>query len=247
MEHSTIRMITIAALSILTTGIPTVADEKERSAKPVQAQEPEPTKQVQAAPYRSPVPVHATPHTRVATGGIRGVDVKFPSVTLLVPDHVAHTVKAQPIVYWYISEITRQPTVLTLSINDEINPLLERLLTSPVDSGTHELKFSDHDIQLQEGKIYEWSVSIYEHLHVPSSGDLIAKAFIKRVPSSNRVKSAEETNDSFALFRAYAQEGLWYDAFAVVSTPLRVSEKHHEIEALRKSMLNQVGIILRCP
>ena len=247
MENSTIRMITISALIILTTGSPAVAEENERPVKPAQTQEPESNKQVQAKPYIPPAPVHATPHTRVATGGTRSADLKFPSVTLLVPDHVSHTVKAQPIVYWHISETTKQPTVLTLSINDEINPLLELLLTSPVDAGIHELKFSDHAIQLQEGKIYEWSVSINERLDAPSAGDLIAKAFIERVPSTDEIKSAEESNDLFALSMAYAQEGLWYDAFAVVSTPLPISEQRQKIEALRKSMLNQVGINLGSP
>lgn len=244
MNNSTSRMLLIIALLSLALAAPICADEDESQNVSAIVEQPAQTEQQKIEPYVPPVPARPTPNVRVATGGTRGAELKFPTVTLLVPDHVAFTSDPQPIVYWHISERTRQPTVITLSINDEINPLLELKLNSPVEPGIHALKFSDHDITLVKDKIYEWSVSINENPDGPSSGDLIAKAFIQRVAVNDEIAAAKSSGDLIDMVRIFAQGGLWYDALSTTFMPIDDPKMQMEIKDLKASMLRQVGIEL---
>ena len=237
-------MTLIITLLSLVLAAPIYADDEESKKVSAIEEQPAQTEQKKIEPYVPPVPARPTPNVRVATGGTRGTELTFPTVTLLVPDHVAFTSDPQPIVYWHISERTQQPTVITLSINDEINPLLELTLNSPVEPGIHALKFSDHNITLIKDKIYEWSVSINENPHGPSSGDLIAKAFIQRVAVNNEIAAVKSSGDLIDIIRTFAQGGLWYDALSTASAPIDDPEKQIEITNLKASMLRQVGIEL---
>ena len=194
--------------------------------------------------YVPPAPARPTPNVRIATGGSRNANLNLPTITLLVPDHVAFTSRSQPVVYWHISGHTRQPTVLTLSINDEVNPLLELELNPPIERGIHVLKFSDHNISLAKNKIYEWSVSINEIPGRPSSGDLIARAFIQRVDVNEKINAVKNSDDIVEIIRTFAQESLWYDALAAASTATADPNKQSEVGNLKASMLRQVGIKL---
>ncbi len=237
-------MILIIALLSLVLLSPLWADENTSQTISASTEQKAQVDDANTEPYVPPAPARPTPNVRVATGGTRSNDLTFPTVTLLVPDHVAFTSRSQPIVYWHISERTQQPTVLTLSINDEVNPLLELELNSPVERGIHVLKFSDHNISLAKNKIYEWSVSINENPDGPSSGDLIAKAFIQRIEINEKIKTIKNSDDIVEIIRTFAQGGLWYDALATASSAISDPDKQSEVRHLKASMLRQVGIKL---
>lgn len=200
-----------------------------------------------APPYIPPAPANPTPMTRVATGGTRGPDLKFPTVTLLVPEHVGRTILEQPSLFWYVSNTTRQPTVFTLSINDQINPLLELNIGSPVKAGVHKLDFKEHNIRLVAGKIYDWSVSINENADTASSGDLVARAFIQRVEETDKLASIATETDPLKKALAYAQNGIWYDAFTTLSQKTADDALRQQLSRQMTALLKQVGIPLPTP
>lgn len=248
MEHFTAGLSAIITLNLLISQPATAQDKAELLTTPDSKQTVTPPPQTTGSqvPYIPPAPARPTPLIRVATGGTRGNNQEFPRVTLLVPDHVARTLREQPSVFWYISRPTQQPTVLTLSINDQVNPLLELKLDSPVQAGIHEVKFSDHKVRLVPGKTYEWSVSINEITDRPASGDLVARGFIERIAPNDEAQSAEQ-NDLLKQAQIYAQNGIWYDALSVSSQTVYDRQLQEKLREHRKMLLKQVGLDLDIP
>ncbi|QBQ55170.1 DUF928 domain-containing protein [Nitrosococcus wardiae] len=171
-------------------------------------------------PYIPPAPERLTPLVRVASGATRGVQAAAPpTVTLLAPEHVALTVKAQPILYWHLPETIENSIVHTLIPQDAAKPPLQFSIPGPVPSGIHALNLSAQGARLELGKIYEWSVSLGDKSRAFSANDRIAKRFIMRRPLS-AVLQATTTADPLSRARAYAKAGVWYDALAVLSEEL---------------------------
>lgn len=216
--------------------IPTAfaADEQKPSAPPATT----------SKPYIPPSPQNPTPLIRTATGGTRGENKLFPTVTLLVPEHVGYTLLEQPTVYWHISTAAKQSAVLTLSVHDRTNPLLEYRLPAPVPAGVHSLDFTQHGIRLQPDKIYEWSVSINENAGEASSGDLVAKGFIQRIQADPDLTATELEQDPLERARVYAGAGIWYDALAILSQPHPDPSVQSRMRNRRREMLEQVNIKL---
>jgi len=166
--------------------------------------------------YVPPRPVQPVPSGRTAPGGTRGPESGFPTVTLLVPEHVGLTVLAQPELYWHISESTRRPVVFTLISDEAVLPIVERRLDGPVGRGIHVIRLSDDDIRLKTGILYEWSVTILANPQAPSAGDSVAKGFIKRIQPSDALVAVPKGDPLSAGIR-FAHNHVWYDALMALS------------------------------
>ncbi len=191
--------------------------------------------------YIPPTPKRRTPLIRLATGGTRSLNNGFPVVTLLVPEHVAYTVKEQPTLYWHISKATQKPVVLTLIELDAVKPLLEEPLQDPLSRGIHLLKLADYGIRLQPDKIYEWSVRIIEDPDNPS-GDAIARSFIQRVLPNAEISAVLEQSDPLSRAQAYAHNGIWYGALATLMEGGSSSQDQDRLRRSRDWLLEQVGL-----
>ncbi len=192
--------------------------------------------------YIPPAPTRPTPLIRVATGGTRSSNNGFPVVTLLVPEHVALTVKEQPTLYWHISEATRKPVVLTLIDPDTVKPLLEEPLQGPIPRGIHALKLADHGIRLQSNKIYEWSVRVMEDPNDPS-GDAVARSFIERMTANADIRAVVENSNPFNQAQSYARNGIWHDALAVTLEQAAGVQARGRLRRARDLLLEQVGLL----
>ncbi len=191
--------------------------------------------------YIPPAPLRPTPQIRLATGGTRSSNNGFPIVTLLVPEHVAYTVKEQPTLYWHISKATQKPVVLTLIELDAIKPLLEEPLQDPLSRGIYVLELADYGIRLQPNKIYEWSVRIIEDTNDPS-GDAIARSFIQRVIPDAEISAVLEQSDPLSRAQGYARNGIWHDALATLMVEDSSSQAQDRLRRARNWLLEQVEL-----
>lgn len=190
--------------------------------------------------YIPPAPKQPTPGTRTGSGATRGEQTALPTVTLLVPEHVAHTAKTQPTLYWHLDKDTGKQVVLTLTAK-AAKPLLELPLPKPLPSGLHALPLSAHGIYLEEGKTYEWSVSIRQNPETPSSDDLVARGFIIHTAPSAELQELTAA-DPLSQARAYAKAGIWYESLAALSQENANQGTKEALRQARTQLLAQVGL-----
>jgi len=192
--------------------------------------------------YIPPKPEKAAPQVRVGTGGTRGIKKQFPIVTLLVPEHVARTIQAQPTLYWHISTISQLPFIVTLITDDRTTPLLELTIKDPLKPGIHSLRLADYGVHLQTGKTYEWLVSIPFEPGQYSSDDLVAKGYINRSKPASDVETALIEASSIEKAKIYAQNGFWYDALETLSKQTSSIWEENQQCVEKSNLLEQVGI-----
>jgi len=192
--------------------------------------------------YVPPRPVQPVPSGRTAPGGTRGPESGFPTVTLLVPEHVGLTLSAQPELYWHISESTRHPVIFTLISDEAVRPIVERRLEGPVEGGTHVVRLSDDGIRLKRGTVYEWSVTILADSQAPSAGDSIAKGFIKRIQPSDALLAVPK-GDPLSAGIQCAYHHVWYDALMALSQEQDMPRATRaKLDAAREDLLREVGL-----
>lgn len=139
---------------------------------------------------------------------------------LLAPrSHVGRTDSLQPTVSWFIPDTEVYEMELHLYQLDDGDglTLIERQVmeTTP---GIMQASLSDDQVELTPGNQYRWRVVVICNPNRPSSALIDEAEMIvvnADVELANELESASEPSARAAL---YAQEGLWYDAFAQVAT-----------------------------
>ena len=98
-----------------------------------------------------------------------------------------------------------------------------------------------HSISLQPELSYQWSV-VQVSDKGKQSTTTIASGIIERMKPgeglSNRIKNSQGTE----LVNVYAIEGIWYDALETISSMIDKSPEDQSLVAIRKSLLEQVGV-----
>lgn len=222
------------------------AGEKEKSGKATSekgkeakvSDEKEETRPL--VPYIPPRRKLPAPAIRTS-GGTRGIGSDLLDVTLLVPDHVALTLEAQPTFYWELSQKTSARIHLTVIDEESVEPLLAVSVGGSADAGIHALHLADYENRLEVGKTYEWSIVV-----VPNPDrrelDKVARAFIARVAADEPLRAALAEADRRTRPRVLARNGIWYDAFACLSEAIAADPTDRTLRAERASLLEQVGL-----
>ena len=167
------------ALLILPFGSPARADDvkepkKQNTGSEAKSQATKSSEKLSGDTTRFPTvpiyepPIRGTPGGRVG-GGTRSAEESLSPprlgrlilfLSVLAPDHAGFTVQEQPDLYWYLSEPSSYPIILTLSNDHEIKPTLEVQITGPSESGIQRIRLADYNVRLQRGTEYSWFVSI---------------------------------------------------------------------------------------
>lgn len=162
-------------------------------------------------------PSRGVPRLRVG-GGVKGLEVE--AIVALAPDdHVGLTRHAQPTLYWHTPAPLYNPLFFTLNDARRIEPLVEVALPAISQGGIHAINLADYGVRLEPGVEYHWFISIVLDPLTPSR-DLVVGAAIARTASGHHLQ--QFTGSAQAL----AQEGIWYDALAVLLQ--RSAEQPHE-------------------
>jgi hypothetical protein len=171
-------------------------------------------------------------------GGSRGGPDNAPMVEVLVPEHLAYTTEARPLLYWYQSKAST--VTLEVSVTEPKNPKPLMLLqtSKPTSAGVHDFRIT---ADLKPSVRYRWSVAVVLDPQNRSQ-DVVAYGVIKRIEPSPDLaaKLAQAADpDKPAL---YAQDGIWYDALESLSTQIKKSPNDDALKQERASLMGQVGL-----
>ena len=176
-----------------------------------------------------------------AAGATRGIPDPEPlDVAVLAPeDHVALTTRAQPTLYWSVSEDTDARIDLTLVDESSIDPLLEWTVPSPVTRGIHALDLAEHGVSLETGKVYRWHVAVVRDAR-RRANDIFDQGLIERTEApAELVGSLAKAENVFA---PYARSGIWYDAMAELQSALREDPRNPKLRAQEAAFLEAIKL-----
>ncbi|MAG29568.1 MAG: hypothetical protein CL908_01585 [Deltaproteobacteria bacterium] len=175
-----------------------------------------------------------------AGAGTRTFSAGTVTVEVLAPkDHIALTTRAQPTLYWYVSQDTSTRIDLTLVDEDSIDPLLELTVPGPVSGGIHALRLDEEGLELSLDKTYRWHVALVRDAQ-RRANDTFAEGFIARTPvSTDLARSLDEANDRFA---PYALSGIWYDAMHELVEAIEQNPHDERLVMQRSALLDQADL-----
>lgn len=185
-------------------------------------------------------PMRGAPASRVG-GATRGTGDASLELSVLAPDHTGLTTRHQPTLYWYLSKPANARLDVTLINDEEIDPVLEKVIGIPESAGIQRLDLATAGTRLEPGIEYRWFVSIIPD-EEQRSNDIVASGTIQyTAPDADlerRVAAADEREQA-AIF---AENGLWYDAIDALSRAIEHNPDDASLHALRAAMLEQVGL-----
>ena len=216
-------------------------------AKEVKEQKAQAGQGMKAVLYQPPRGLGAPSAGRRVGGGTRGTNKSIPILSVLAPGHTGLTVREQPDLYWFASDVVTNPVELTLTLEKDDAPLLEKRLQVPTRAGVQRVRLSDYGVKLIPGERYNWSIALVLDPKRRSK-DVIAVGAIERVERAGLYQAilappAAPTIDSFYRFAA---DGLWYDAVMTISeliesAPADPALRKHRAELLDQVDLSEVG------
>jgi len=225
--------------------LPLVVTAEENSAAPsslakeVKGQSGQATKTLF---YQPPRGIGAPSAGRRVGGGTRGTNKSVPVLSVLAPGHTGQTVREQPDLYWFASEVVTNPLELTLTLEKGDTPLLEKRLAVPTKAGIQRVRLSDYGVKLIPGERYTWSIALVLDPKRRSK-DIIAVGAIERVERADispALLAAPPTTDS--LYR-FAADGLWYDAMMTISEMIESAPADMALRKQRAELLDQVDLL----
>ena len=74
------------------------------------------------------------------------------------------------------------------------------------------------------------------------SAGIIASGLIERMELGEGLTSRIKRSKGTDLVNVYASEGIWYDALETISSMIEESPEDKGLEAIRASLLDQVGL-----
>jgi hypothetical protein len=166
---------------------------------------------VSSRPPLYQLPKVGKPRGRIG-GGRRGPIEGVAELHALAPDHVGQTTSAQPILYWYLAEPAAEGVAFEITLIDatSIDPLLDRRLARPGQTGLQRVALSELGISLEPGQEYQWSIAA-----VPDpedhAKDVVASGWIERVPAPDDIEARLAAAGPGGAAAVYGAEGLWYD------------------------------------
>jgi hypothetical protein len=229
---------------VLLTSLPLVAIAEESPtapsslAKEVKEQKPQAGQVTKTLLYQPPRGLGAPSAGRRVGGGTRGTNKSVPILSVLAPGHTGLTVREQPDLYWFASDVVINPVELTLTLEKGDTPLLEKPLPVPLKAGIQRVRLSDYGVKLIPGERYNWSIALVLDPKRRSK-DIIAMGAIERVERAGISLAAAPTTDAFYRFAA---DGLWYDAVMVISELIESAPNDMALRKQRVELLDQVDL-----
>jgi len=174
------------------------------------------------------------------SGGARGGGTDAVLIAV-VPNHVALTTQSQPSLFWFQSKPAKAKFELTVVEPKKPKPLVSLTAPEADKPGIHRVKLAKYKVELQPDVAYEWSVAIVPDAE-NRSRDVIAKGVIKRIKPPGDLANRVAQMGDVERAAAYAEAGIWYDAFESLSNAIEAHPDDASLRAQRASLLHQVGL-----
>jgi hypothetical protein len=193
-----------------------------------------------AAVFSYRPPVRGAPASRVG-GGSRGSGEISGELSVLAPDHTGLTTRSQPTLYWYLSEPANARLDVTVTRDDQIDPLVEQVIGTPKTAGIQSLDLAKAGATLKPDVEYRWFVSLTPD-EKQRSNDVVASGTIKYIKPDATLENKVASADELTQARIYAEDGIWYDAIDSLSRAIGEKPGDVSLHAQRAAMLDQVGL-----
>ncbi len=197
------------------------------------------------APKRTGMPKfkptnEGSPMTRLG-GATRGNIGTVARAEALVPEEIGHTLEAQPVLYWYLSETTDDRIDFALIGVDPINPMLEITLEGPFEPGIQRLRTADLGATLEPGVSYQWFIRVIPN---PEQRlyDRVVGGGIERLEKSAELQARLDAAQPEDAHYVLAEAGIWYDALDGLSAQIESSPDDASLRAQRADLFEQVGL-----
>lgn len=145
-------------------------------------------------------PALGAPATRIG-GGTRGISGESVKIQVLAPEQTALTGRAAPTLYWHVSGPSSRNVDISLSLESESEPVVEKKLGQVAAPGIQAVRLAELGVELKPGQEYRWAVALVADAE-QRSGDQFASATIRRETPSAPLTDAADL----------AAAGYWYDA-----------------------------------
>ncbi|MGK5094235.1 DUF928 domain-containing protein [Deltaproteobacteria bacterium TL4] len=224
----------IMLMALCTVWVGTLITSPLEASEPGNAPKKEEKKMINYRP-----PMRGVPTRRVG-GGVRGTVGEIPLLASIAPSHIGLTTQSQPTLFWFLSAPWKEGVEFTLNDLDGMDPLLE-LDIHVSKPGFQQIVLADHQVKLKEGVEYEWFVAL-----VPDpeqrSGDVIASGTLKYTKPSVELLKQLETTQPNEHHLIYAENGIWYDTFSLLSEQLLKEPNNEDLKQQRIILLDQVQL-----
>lgn len=164
------------------------------------------------------------------------------AVAVLAPDGPGETTLAQPTLYWFLSQPVQSKVEVVVTDESNQKTVFETQLDPPQAPGVAAVSLGKFRVSLAPDRDYRWSVSVVRD-PAERSMDLFASGVVRRraaMPGemAMRINHMPPADMPFYL----AENGLWYDALAVLSVQIARNPDDRRLRALRADLMDQVGL-----
>jgi len=195
------------------------------------------------------IPDVGAPGRRV-TGGTRLSDDKQPTLGVLSPvnlgsDGVGSTSQSQPTLYWAFLNAPKsmqqdENLVATFTcVTAEKKLLLQTNVAVNSESGLQAINLADHNVSLQDGMVYEWTIKVVAK---DSKQSLIRSGRIKKVALPTQVAHNLADTAPANLPALYVKAGLWYDAVDKLVRLIAINPVNRSLRDYQLALLQQAGL-----
>lgn len=191
--------------------------------------------------YRPPLGT-AKPVRVVGAGARAPIDGDL-MISVLSPEHVAYTTKAQPTLYWFASRPIRHPIEVVIievviASQDRIEPVFRKRLDGAA-AGINQISLERLGVRLDPNKEYEWSVEVVidpkQHSRSP-----VTKTRLQRIVASGGLAAQLQSAALEEQPAIYAENGIWYDSLEAVSR-LIAAQPHNPLWQQQRAALLEQG------
>ena len=164
------------------------------------------------------------------------------TIQVLAPEQTGLTQAAQPTLFWYMGGPAPARVELTLIDEQAVEPLLEVDLGLVADSGIHAVDLAAYDVELEPGRLYQWSIAQIVDPGQRSANVVTSATLERRAPDAALTAALAGASPGERL-AALARHGYWYDLQAEIEAQIRARPgAAAQLSALRDDLLAQVGL-----
>lgn len=185
-------------------------------------------------------PMRGVPQ-RLVAGASRGAEHKDKNLRFasLAPEHVGLVGEPSPTLFWYSNKVVPEAVIFTLRDATSDKPLLQRELPRMAKTGPQPIAFQELGIQLEPGKVYEWSITVLRGGEDRSKDWVCGGAVFYRA-------DAPVPGDTIQAIRSLAAQGRWYEALAHSEQGLGesslLSAQRKQLLSYRHQLLQDIGL-----
>lgn len=185
-------------------------------------------------------PKRGAPRTRVG-GATRSAGAQAAAIEVVAPESMGLTLTSDPVLYWYLPELTKNEVGLRVISSQSDEPLLKAKLPKPKSAGLQRVRLADHGLTLEKDVDYHWFIAIPGNV-AAKERDQFAGGGIARIDAPAELAAklgVKGANRASVLVSA----GIWYDAIDALSRAIDADPKNAALVRDRADLLTQVGLV----